>query len=70
LTRVFEDKYHFKVINGILNPAGDKPKTPKKWLQKYLADLVLEEDEKDSLLIVYYAGHGNPGVNGELILTG
>lgn len=70
LTRVFEDRYHFKVLKGILNPGGDKKKAPQKWLQKYLADFVHEEDEKDSLLIVYYAGHGNPGVNGELILTG
>ena len=70
LTRVFEDRYHFKVHKGILNPGEDRKRAPQKWLQKYLADFVHEEDEKDSLLIVYYAGHGNPGVNGDLILTG
>ena len=69
LTRVFEDRYHFKVIKAS-STLVEIMKTPQIWLQKYLADFVHDEDEKDSLLIVYYAGHGNPGVNGELILTG
>jgi hypothetical protein len=53
-----------------LNPITEKKKSPQKLLQKCLADFVDEEDEKDSLLIVYYAGHGNPGSGGELMLTG
>ena len=68
MSRVFENRYHFKVLKRSLNPDGDE-RVPQKWLQKYLVDFVHEEDKEDSLLTIYYAGHSNPGLNGELILT-
>jgi Caspase domain len=70
LKSVFESRYHFSVSEQSLNPITERKKSAQKLLQKCLADFVDEEDEKDSLLIVYYAGHGNPGTSGELILSG
>lgn len=67
---VLENLYGFTVLKQSLNPITEKKKSPQKLLQKCLADFVDKEDEKDSLLIVYYAGHGNPGSGGELMLTG
>lgn len=58
------------MLEQSLNPITEKKKSAQKLLQKCLADFVDKEDEKDSLLIVYYAGHGNPGSGGELMLTG
>ena len=58
------------MLEQSLNPITEKKKSPQVLLQKYLADFVYKEDEEDSLLIVYYAGHGNPGSDGELVLTG
>jgi hypothetical protein len=70
LRSVFSERYHFKVVGKPLNPITEKKISPRRWLQKHLADFVYDEDEKDSLLIIYYAGHGNPGPDGELMLTG
>jgi Caspase domain len=70
LKAVLESRFHFTVLEQSLNPITDKKKSAQKLLQKCLADFVDKEDEKDSLLIVYYAGHGNPGSGGELMLTG
>lgn len=39
-----------------------KDKDPQVQATKHVADFVLDEDKKDRLLIVYYAGHGNAGL--------
>jgi hypothetical protein len=40
-------------------------------INKHLADFVYDEDEEDTLLIIYYAGHGTPdSVTGRLLLAG
>lgn len=70
LRSVLEKLYRFTVLEQSLNPTTEKKKSPQLLLQKCLADFVYKEDEEDSLLIVYYAGHGNPGSDGELVLTG
>jgi hypothetical protein len=71
LRSVLENQYRFTVLEQSLNPTAEKKKkSPQLLLQKCLADFVYKEDEEDSLLIVYYAGHGNPGSDGELVLTG
>jgi hypothetical protein len=44
--------------------------TPEALLAMYITMAVCEVEGPNSLLIVYYAGHGNPGKKGELILTG
>jgi len=70
LKGVFEQRYNFRVLTKKLNDIQEKKISPQKLLQKCLSDLVYYHDEENSLLIVYYAGHGNPGSNGELILSG
>lgn len=32
--------------------------SPEKWLTNYLSNFVCTHDEKNTLLIIYYAGHG------------
>ncbi len=40
-------------------------------INKHLATFVYDEDDEDTLLIVYYAGHGTPdSVTGRLLLAG
>jgi hypothetical protein len=51
LRRVFEDRYHF-VAQDYKIPSIK----PDKALKKRVFDF-LEEEDKDTLLIVYYAGH-------------
>lgn len=54
LSGVFENKYGYKVIRHRINSR----KNPKKWLNKYLSNFVCKYDKEDTLLIIYYAGHG------------
>jgi hypothetical protein len=65
---MFHKNFRYTVYKKSLNAAPEK--AAKVLLQKYIADVVWEVDEPNSLLIVYYAGHGNPGPNGDIILTG
>jgi hypothetical protein len=51
LRRVFEDRYHFEVQEYKIPSIK-----PDKTLKKRIFDF-LEGDDKDTLLIVYYAGH-------------
>jgi hypothetical protein len=51
LRRVFEDRYHFSVQDYKIPSVK-----PDKALKKRIYDF-LDEDDKDTLLIVYYAGH-------------
>jgi len=45
-------------------------KSAKVLLSKYVFNVVWEIDGPSSLLIVYYAGHGNPVENGDIVMTG
>jgi hypothetical protein len=57
LSEVFNRDYHFSVHEKFLNtrePADNQ-------LNCHLADFVRQEDDKNALLIVYYAGHGRVG---------
>ena len=68
LENMFNENFRYTVYKKSLNAV--RGKAAKVLLQKYIADVVWEVDEPNSLLIVYYAGHGNPGQNGDIILTG
>jgi hypothetical protein len=68
LQEVFETKYNFNVTRCVLNPPDNKDVTLR--IHMYLANFVYEHDADDALLIIYYAGHGNPGQDGELMLRG
>jgi hypothetical protein len=68
LERMFKEKFRYNVEKRSLNAVPGK--SAKVLLQKYISDVVLEIDAPSSLLIIYYAGHGNPGENGDIIMTG
>lgn len=68
LKEVFQKKYNFNVTRGVLNPPDNKDVTLR--IHMLLANFVYEHDADDALLIIYYAGHGNPGKDGELMLGG
>lgn len=70
LKSVFEERYNFTVSGQSLNPICEKKTSAQKLLQKCLANFVYEEDQPNTLLIVYYAGHGNPAAEGGLLLQG
>ena len=58
LADVFENTFKYKVIRKLLN--GGTEKLPHQQLMKYIADFLYDEDERGTLLLVYYAGHGGP----------
>ncbi|RDW74874.1 hypothetical protein BP6252_06016 [Coleophoma cylindrospora] len=67
LATVFEDKFRYKVVKKRLE-AGKRPQIQ---VQQYLANFVYDHDSNNTLLIVYYAGHGvHPGKPGQLTLAG
>lgn len=68
LETTFRKDYGFEVERTIL-PAGK----PQQKMLSNLASFVEKHDKKRSLLIIYYAGHGNGGVgvkDGDLVLDG
>jgi hypothetical protein len=67
---VFEKIYHFKVERYELRQSqndmsqyGNQKQNPQFYLTKKLQDFLEKEDDHESLIIVYYAGHGSPGVS-------
>lgn len=68
LRGVFEDEYGFKVTLHKL----DTEKLAEHQAYKHMADFLCEEDSSNSLLIVYYAGHGGSEVGemGQITLSG
>lgn len=68
LSAVFKDTYNFSVCPQTLNTGQGR--TPSVQIHKHLADFVYDEDGKDTLLIIYYAGHGVPdNTTGRLLLA-
>jgi hypothetical protein len=59
LRDVFESKYKYNVRETVLGH-DEKGRSAQAQLQKHLADFVYDEDEDQTLLIVYGAGHGIP----------
>jgi hypothetical protein len=53
LAKVFQDEYKFTTTKRYL-----ERDPPQAEMNKHLADFVYENDAKNTLLIVYYAGHG------------
>ena len=68
LSAVFEDLYKFRVCPQTLNTGQGKK--PRHQIHRHLANFVLDEDGKDTLLIIYYAGHGvSDTTTGRLLLA-
>ena len=57
LRDVLVQQYHYGVTLGELNPEGKDDS--EVVLRYYLSKFVFDHDGEDSLLIVYYAGHGH-----------
>lgn len=66
LASVFRDLFNYKVVQKEITPR----RKPQIQVQKMLADFVDEYDDRATLLIVYYAGHGIPNEPGNLLLAG
>ena len=66
LISTFEDSLHYQTFTKLLDPTN-KTRLHLQF-QKHLADFAYDHDDPDSLLLVYYAGHGIPGrdYHGEL----
>lgn len=69
LEHVFQDIFKYKTTKKILQQ--NPKKHPQTQINLYLAEFVHTHDDPNTLLIVYYAGHGKltDGDNG-LALTG
>lgn len=68
LAAVFKDTYNFSVYPRTLNTRQGRKTSVQ--IHKHLADFVYYEDGKDTLLIIYYAGHGVPDTTtGRLLLA-
>lgn len=64
-------KFRYTVRKQSLNDPADAGKNAQVSLQKHLANAVYEADgDENALLIIYYAGHGNPNTEGQVVLTG
>jgi hypothetical protein len=68
LGSLWRDVYKYKVVHKELT---DHPKKlPQNQFNQYLSNFVADEDDEDTLLIIYYAGHGTPNSDGSLGLAG
>jgi Caspase domain len=55
LGQVFQDDYGYEVHESVINSQDG----PRKQLNRDLSDFVYKHDKPETLLIVYYAGHGS-----------
>jgi hypothetical protein len=65
LTAIFETKYRFKVV-----PAVIKTEKPVLELTCYISKFLLEHNDRNGLLLIYYAGHGQSLLNQECVSGG
>ncbi|KAF2162489.1 hypothetical protein M409DRAFT_27112 [Zasmidium cellare ATCC 36951] len=56
LREVFETRYNFKVVEGMIDT---KDKYPQIQAFQHVSNFVASEDSENGLLLVYYAGHGH-----------
>ncbi|KAH8198233.1 hypothetical protein TruAng_007617 [Truncatella angustata] len=69
LEDLFKQKFMYKTIRKTLR--NDPRRSAQAQVNRHLAEFVDDHDDTNTLLIVYYAGHGRPGnVPGALRLTG
>jgi len=61
-----QDSYNFSVQFKRMHPQT----LPQIQAMKHVVDFVYEEDQAGRLLVIYYAGHGRAGANGQLMLAG
>jgi hypothetical protein len=61
LEAVFKNLYNYHVTKAQLLGEDKTDKEPQLQVQKILTDFVYQHDNQNTLLIVYYAGHGVPG---------
>jgi hypothetical protein len=66
LQKVLQDSYNFSVRSRQINAQA----LPQIQAMKHVVDFVYEEDQAGRLLVIYYAGHGRAGNNGQLMLAG
>ena len=66
---MFKNLYHYNVSNFLID--SRKTTSPQVQVNFEVAKFVHDNDQQDSLFIVYYAGHGSPGKSpGELKMSG
>jgi hypothetical protein len=58
LGSLFEDTFHYKVKKALLTK--DPLHAPYLQLAHHIINFLWEEDDSNSLLVIYYAGHGTP----------
>jgi hypothetical protein len=69
LEEVLSKHYNYRVFKTQLDIT--LPKRPQVLINFEVANFVKEQDAEDTLLILYYAGHGTPGRSpGQLRLFG
>jgi hypothetical protein len=69
LANVFGHQYNFKVYKKRLHTLQGK--SARQQINLHLAQFVHDEDSQDTLLIIYYAGHGIRYIKpGDLLLVG
>ncbi|RDW82288.1 hypothetical protein BP6252_03400 [Coleophoma cylindrospora] len=59
LENVFRDTFKYKTVQKVLTK--DPRRKAQNQVNRYLAEFVDDHDDTNTLLIVYYAGHGRPG---------
>jgi len=69
LADVFERQYYFKVYKKRLHTLEGRPASHQ--MNLHLAQFIYDEDGHDTLLVIYYAGHGIRDIKpGSLKLVG
>lgn len=69
MAKLFEETFNYNVSQAHIK--SDSEKNPQVQVNAHVANFVYNEDGLDTLLIVYYAGHGSPGAKpGHLQLFG
>lgn len=63
LGHVFEDIFGFRVCSVLLTNGNQSTPLAQVQVLSYISDFVRREDGPHTLLIVYYAGHGTPGMS-------
>ena len=60
LSAMFKDRFHYEVRQFLI-----PSERPQDSLNRAISDFVYTFGAKDNLLLVYYAGHGDPDLEGD-----